>query len=174
MSGANDRSERIDGRILFGLALTTLWVGLALAYIAFVIGWYGFVGLPPSELGSFLEGVVAPLAFLWLVLGMFLQQSELAENSRALALQSEALQKSAEQAEIQARAEAALKIKLAGAVELRLPDSPAQAARVLYAELRRLSHTNRHVIYITRDARQTGTDWEAIWDRIGRAATVEF
>ena len=104
MSGANDRSERIDGRILFGLALTTLWLGLALAYIAFVIGWHGFVGLPPSELGSFIEGAVAPLAFLWLVLGMFLQQTELAENSRALALQSEALQKSAEQAEIQARA----------------------------------------------------------------------
>ena len=55
-------------------------------------------------MGSFLEGAVAPLAFLWLVLGLFLQQSELAGNSDALRVQSEALRKSAEQAEIQARA----------------------------------------------------------------------
>ncbi len=104
MPSAQERGERIDGRILFGLALTTLWVSLALAYLGFVVSWRAFVALPPSELAGFLEGIVAPLAFLWLVLGLFLQQSELAQNSRALKLQSEALQKSAEQAEIQARA----------------------------------------------------------------------
>jgi hypothetical protein len=104
MSGAGDRGGRIDRRILLGLALTALWAGLAVAYVAFVVGWRAFVAQPPSELGSYLEGAVAPLAFLWLVLGMFLQQSELRENSRALALQSEALQRSAEQAEIQSRA----------------------------------------------------------------------
>jgi hypothetical protein len=104
MSSAQERGERIDGRILFGLALTTVWVSLALAYLGFIVGWRAFVSLPPSELAGFLEGIVAPLAFLWLVLGLFLQQSELAQNSRALKLQSEALQKSAEQAEIQARA----------------------------------------------------------------------
>ena len=77
-------------------------------------------------------------------------------------------------AEIQARAEASLKIKIEDAVELRLPDSPAQAARVLYAELRRLSRTSRHAIYITIDGQKSGADWEAIWDRIGRAAAAEF
>ena len=60
--------------------------------------------MPPNELGSFLEGAVAPLAFLWLVLGLFLQQGEIARNSDALLLQSQALRKSAEQAEIQSRA----------------------------------------------------------------------
>ena len=46
----------------------------------------------------------AALTLLWLVLGLFLQQSEIAGNSAALRLQSEALRKSAEQAEIQSRA----------------------------------------------------------------------
>jgi hypothetical protein len=97
-------SRRPDRRIVLGLALTTLWLGLGFAYITLAVGWRPFLALPPSELASFLEGGVAPLAFLWLVLGLFMQQSELQQNSRALALQSEALQKSAEQAEIQARA----------------------------------------------------------------------
>ena len=99
-----DAPRRLDGRILFGLALSAAWLGLGVTYIATQVGWRAFAALPPSELANFLEGGVAPLAFLWLVLGLFLQQSELRQNSRALALQSEALQKSAEQAEIQARA----------------------------------------------------------------------
>jgi hypothetical protein len=97
-------AHRLDRRILLGLALTALWVTLGAAYVATQVGARAFIALPPSELASFLEGFVSPLAFLWLVLGLFMQQSELQQNSRALALQSEALQKSAEQAEIQARA----------------------------------------------------------------------
>ncbi|MBM4382133.1 MAG: hypothetical protein FJ091_02070 [Deltaproteobacteria bacterium] len=97
-------ARRLDRRIVLGLALTATWLALGAGYIAQGIGWRAFLALPPSELASFLEGAVAPLAFLWLVLGLFMQQSELQQNSRALALQSEALQKSAEQAEIQARA----------------------------------------------------------------------
>lgn len=100
----HDEPRGLDRRIVLGLALTALWLALTLAYVGAGIGWRAFLALPPSEIGSTLEGFVSPLAFLWLVLGLFLQQSELAQNSRALALQSEALQKSAEQAEIQARA----------------------------------------------------------------------
>jgi len=93
-----------DHRVALGAALTLLWLGLALTYVTFSVGWQRFLALPPSELGSFLEGAVAPLAFLWLVLGLFLQQGEIARNSDALRLQSEALRKSAEHAEIQSRA----------------------------------------------------------------------
>jgi len=94
----------LDRRIVLGLALTALWIALTLAYVGAGLGWRGLLALPPSEIGSALEGFVSPLAFLWLVLGLFLQQSELAQNSEALKLQSAAMQKSAEQAEIQARA----------------------------------------------------------------------
>ena len=97
-------SRGLDRRIVLGLVLTTLWLGLGFAYVTLELGWRDFLALPPGDLASFFEGGVAPLAFLWLVLGLFMQQSELQQNSRALALQSEALQKSAEQAEIQARA----------------------------------------------------------------------
>jgi hypothetical protein len=100
----NEPAPRLDGRIVLGLALTAAWLALGAAYIKTQVGWRNFSALPPSDLANFLEGGVAPLAFLWLVLGLFMQQSELRQNSRALALQSEALQKSAEQAEIQARA----------------------------------------------------------------------
>ena len=97
-------SRRLDRRIVLGLALTALWLALTLVYVGAGVGWRAFLALPPGDIGSTLEGFVSPLAFLWLVLGLFMQQSELQQNSRALALQSGALQKSAEQAEIQARA----------------------------------------------------------------------
>ncbi len=54
--------------------------------------WYiqGIYESDPSQtrsidaVGSFLEGVFAPLAFLWLILGLFIQQRELAENTEAI------------------------------------------------------------------------------------------
>lgn len=97
-------SRAPDRRVALGVSLTLLWLGLGAAYVTHAVGWQHFLALPPSEIGSFLEGAVAPIAFLWLVLGLFIQQAEIARNSDALSLQSEALRKSAEQAEIQARA----------------------------------------------------------------------
>ncbi len=93
-----------DRRVALGASLTLMWLGLGAAYITHSVGWQHFLALPPSEIGSFFEGAVAPIAFLWLVLGLFLQQGEIARNSEALSQQSEALRKSAEQAEIQSRA----------------------------------------------------------------------
>jgi hypothetical protein len=57
-----------------------------------------------ADLGQFLEGAFAPLAFLWLVIGQFQQQRELMENNRAIQRQFEVMQRTAEHAEIQARA----------------------------------------------------------------------
>ena len=99
--------EGRDWRLSFGLALTVFWLALGFVYIANVVGWVGFVRQGAPDLGSFLEGAFAPLAFLWLVIGFFLQQRQLTENTRAIERQYHALQKSAEQAEIQARAIAA-------------------------------------------------------------------
>ena len=52
-------------------------------------------------MGSFLEGAFAPLAFLWLVIGYFLQQKELSENTAAIQKQHVEMQKSSEHAAIQ-------------------------------------------------------------------------
>jgi hypothetical protein len=103
---AGERRPR-DWRIYLGLAATVGWLVLGVAYIQNGVGWQGFAQRPAAEIGEFLDGAFAPLAFLWLVLGLFLQQSELVENNRAIGRQYEVMQHAAEQAEIQARAIAA-------------------------------------------------------------------
>ena len=110
----------MDWRIFMGLSLTALWLGTGIAYIGGNVGWAAFVQLPVEELGSFLEGAFAPLAFLWLVIGYFLQQQELIQNTRAIRAQAEEIGRTAEQAIIQseklaaseshARQEATLKL----------------------------------------------------------------
>jgi len=54
-------------------------------------------------MGSFLEGAFAPLAFLWLVIGYFLQQKELSRNTDAIQQQYYEMRRSSDQAEIQAK-----------------------------------------------------------------------
>jgi hypothetical protein len=53
--------------------------------------------MPLNNLGDFLAGAFGPLAILWLVLGFFQQGIELRQNTEALRLQADELQKSAEQ-----------------------------------------------------------------------------
>ncbi|PCJ26870.1 MAG: hypothetical protein COA96_04375 [SAR86 cluster bacterium] len=73
-----------DWRILFGLGLTLFWFFFLFIYIARNVGWGSFLDLPIDEMGAFLEGAFAFLAFLWLVIGLFIQQSTLAENNKEL------------------------------------------------------------------------------------------
>lgn len=90
-----------DWRIWLGLGLTLAWLLLGATYIAQDVGWAEFVRMPAAELGSFFEGAFAPLAFLWLVIGYFLQKKELEQNTLALRAQAEEIQRTAEQAVIQ-------------------------------------------------------------------------
>lgn len=101
------RRSRSDWRVWLGLGITALWLFLGLRYVELVIGWDRFAAQPVEALGSFLEGAFAPLAFLWLVIGFFLQQKELAGNNEAIRLQYLEMRRSTEQAAIQARAIAA-------------------------------------------------------------------
>ena len=57
-----------------------------------------------AVVGNFLEGAFAPLAFLWLVIGYFLQKKELIQNTLAIKMQYVEIQKSADQAVIQSEA----------------------------------------------------------------------
>lgn len=102
--------RRMNWRIWLGLALTTLWMLLGIIYISATIGWLAFTTLPAEELGAFLEGAFAPLAFLWLVIGYFLQQKELEQNTAALRAQAEEIHRTAEQAVIQTQNLAASEI----------------------------------------------------------------
>ena len=97
-------------RIWLGLGLTGGWLLLGAIYVSAVIGWSRFAFLPADQLGSFLEGAFAPLAFLWLVIGYFLQKKELEQNTLALRAQAEEIQRTAEQAVIQSEKLAASEI----------------------------------------------------------------
>lgn len=108
-----EQHEHKDGRIWFGLVTTFVWVMLGFVYISSNIGWASFVSLPIDEMGTFLEGAFAPLAFLWLVIGLFIQQTVLAENNRELRrtnLQSEKQTQAIAATELNARQETFFKI----------------------------------------------------------------
>ena len=96
-----------DWRLRFSLGLTIVWLVLGFTHISGVIGWTDFVRQNAPSLGSFLEGAFAPLAFLWLVVGFFLQQKQLTENTKTIQMQLAEMRRTAEQAEVQSRAIAA-------------------------------------------------------------------
>ena len=76
-------------------------------YISGIVGWGGFVTQKAPALGAFLDGAFAPLAFLWFVVGFFLQQRQLENNTAMLSQQLEVMRQSAAQSEVQSRAIAA-------------------------------------------------------------------
>lgn len=94
--------RQLDWRLFLAMSITTFWLGFGLFYLGIVIGWDQFFSQPLESLGSFLEGAFAPLAFLWLVVGYFLQQKELAKNTAVIQQQHTEMQKSANNAALQA------------------------------------------------------------------------
>ena len=98
--------EAVDWRIALGSILTFLWIGAGIVYLFGKVGMVNFVNLPTADIGSFLEGAFAPLAFLWLVIGHFIQQKEISANTLAIQIQ----QQSAERQEIHARRDSYFKL----------------------------------------------------------------
>jgi hypothetical protein len=94
--------NNLDWRLVLATSITLFWLGFGMFYLGTYIGWSQFFDQPLDSLGSFLEGAFAPLAFLWLVVGYFLQQKELSENTAAIQKQHIEMQKSSEHAAIQA------------------------------------------------------------------------
>ncbi len=127
-AAAAQRKKPLDWRVRFGLVVTAAWIFLGSTYITTQIGWGAFSRLPAEELGSFLEGAFAPLAFLWLVIGYFLQQQELQQNTEALHAQALQIGRTAEQAIIQSE-------KLAASELHARQDAFLQAAHLVRAQL---------------------------------------
>jgi L-threonylcarbamoyladenylate synthase len=57
--------------------------------------------------------------------------------------------------------------------ELILDEEPEIAARELYTELRRLSATGADALFVRRSPEKMNGFWDAIWDRLTRAASAE-
>lgn len=89
------RPELRRTKTVAGVVLTVLYIG---AFVAYVIAQRrAFIEMSSADFGTFLSGVFAPLAFLWLVLGFFQQGDELRHSADALWLQGEELRNSVEQ-----------------------------------------------------------------------------
>lgn len=75
--------------LILGMVITVIWIG-------FITCIFLFAGMeqPKSlnELGDFLAGVFAPIAFFWLILGYMQQGKQLDQNTKALEQQERALQ----------------------------------------------------------------------------------
>jgi len=101
------RVRRVDWRVWLGLVLTALYLAFGVFHVLVDVGWNEFRAQSLDSQGSFLEGAFAPLAFLWLVIGYFLQYRTLQENNHNIALQYVEMRQASEYAAEQARALAA-------------------------------------------------------------------
>ncbi len=58
--------------------------------------------------------------------------------------------------------------------ELKLSNKPEEAARELYSQLRLVANGSEDIIYFKKEPHHQGEHWEAILDRLGKAATVKI
>lgn len=79
--------KKRDWRIAIGTGTSVIWLVLLTLYLTQKVSWQEFLQLPLDQIGSFLGGAFSPLAFLWLVIGFFIQQSEIDENARNIETQ---------------------------------------------------------------------------------------
>jgi hypothetical protein len=126
-------------------------------YLSAVVGWSAFLDLPTADIGSFFEGAFAPLAFLWLVIGHFLQQREITANTRAIAMQ----ERSTRRLELHSRRDSYF--KLLSLVQEQLgniaafhyisvfgPTGTGEISTDEFAQLRSESSTGDHALFIRR------------------------
>jgi len=174
MDNEHTQSTRMDWRILFGLSVTTLWMSTGIYYVTVVVGWTTFQSLPTADIGSFFEGAFAPLAFLWLVIGHFMQQKEITANTRATTLQEQ----STRRLELHSRRDSYF--KLLGLVQEQLgsvagfhyvsvfgPTGTGEVSMEEFAGLRSEASTGDHSLFIRRmvgAAAQHREDPQAIRD----------
>lgn len=94
-SQAGSPTKNAHRLFVSGVVVSAIYVVGMLAY-----AWrmrHAVLDMAPDEFATFLSGVFAPLAFLWLVLGFRQQGDELQNSARALWLQGEELRNSVEQ-----------------------------------------------------------------------------
>jgi len=108
------RIRQTDWRILMGIIITATWIAAGVVYLrGGKFSQATIYDIPLENIGGFLEGAFAPLAFLWLVIGLFIQQKELADNTEVLrqtSIQSEKQTQAIAATEMNARQETFFKI----------------------------------------------------------------
>lgn len=85
--------QRAPTALRVGLSGSALWIALVGAYAC--NRWQKVIALDPNNLGDFLAGAFAPLAFLWLAVAVFLQKDELSLQRQELMHSRKVLQEQA-------------------------------------------------------------------------------
>ena len=88
-----------------GWILTLVWLAFFATYL--VVARADILSLEPNELGDFLAGMFAPLAFVWIIVGYYQQAIELRLQVAELTEQVKATQQLAREAKVSARQERA-------------------------------------------------------------------
>src|SRR5579864_1084446 len=109
--GEGNRLSRRGGRalsrtlrlVLSGPVLSAVWLLLSALYIQTQVGWDVLLQLLPHEIAIAVLGVLAPIAFIWVVTGFYRRAGELSESSRELAEAARALAFPSPMAEARAR-----------------------------------------------------------------------
>lgn len=86
----------MNRRTIGATVATVLWLVAGIAW--FSAHPESFAGLKANQIGDFLAGFFAPLAFLWIVVAYLQQGDELRQNTEALRLQEEELAAHVEEA----------------------------------------------------------------------------
>lgn len=149
-----------DWRIWLGLSITTIWLATLALYVEHAVGWMHIYDAPIERLGNFLEGAFAPLAFLWLVIGYFLQKKELMQNTDAIKMQYVEIQKSAEQAVIQSEAIRASELHARRQAFLQVAESVKQQLGAIAAFLFMSSQNTEEGGVVTQE--RIGELWETL------------
>jgi hypothetical protein len=89
--------------LLSGPVLSAIWLLLCGFYIQSQVGWGVLFQLLPHEIAITALGVLAPLAFIWVVTGFYARAAALTESSQKLAERVDALVFPSQAAEARAR-----------------------------------------------------------------------
>jgi hypothetical protein len=74
------------------IIVTSVWIAIWVLILVFD----NSAAMSLNAWGDFLAGITAPLAFYWLIVGYFQQKTELNQNTQALRLQKEEMEKMAQ------------------------------------------------------------------------------
>ena len=99
-----DKLRALERKRIFLTAAGGLGTFFYLCLLGLLAKWSELPGMPLNNIGDFLAGAFAPLAFWWLVIGYFLQALELKQNSESLMQQAAEMRNAVEQATEQAGA----------------------------------------------------------------------
>ncbi len=160
--------DAADWKLRLSLWLTVVWLVLGALYISGVVGWMGFIQQRAPDLGGFLEGAFAPLAFLWLVVGFFLQRQQLEQNTDAIRAQIHEMRRTAEQAEVQSRAIAADELHSRQDTFIRVADMVQQQLGTIAGFL-----VTSMLAEMDDDAHR-GPGIEQLWDSMGLGDDTAF